>query len=157
MPSGCDQNSAGEYAPKHNPAAYYTDLGTTCGSQDVPLGTTPDLQAAFTFITPNLCNDMHDCSTATGDTWLSNEIPQILSSPQYRSGTTVVFITWDENDAGGQLVPAYVIAPSVAPGTRSAQPFTHYSLLRTVEQLLGLRPLLGQAASATGMQQAFNL
>jgi hypothetical protein len=157
MPSNCDQNSAGEYAVRHNPAAYYTELGATCGSLDIPLGPAPDLEARFTFITPNLCNDMHDCSTATGDSWLSAEIPKILSTPEYRSGSTVVFITWDENDSGGQLVPAYVIAPSVVPGTRSDQLFTHYSLLRTVEQLLGLSPLLGQAALATSMQQAFNL
>lgn len=158
MPSPCDQSSGGEYATKHNPAVYYTDVAGQCAGQDVPMNdAAPDVSARYTFITPNLCNDGHDCPTATADHWLSVEMPRILDSAQYRSGTTAVFITWDENDAGGSLVPMYVVAPSVVAGTRSAQPFSHYSLLRTAEELLGLTPLLGAAATAPSMRSAFHL
>ena len=157
MPSSCALTGGGEYAVRHNPPAYYTNIRGACAAQDVPLGPVPDLSARFTFITPNLCDDMHDCSTLTGDAWLEREMGQILSTAQYRSGSTAVFITFDENDAGGSLVPLYVVAPSVHPGTRSAAAFDHYSLLRTTEELLGLRPLLGRAASAASMAAAFNL
>jgi hypothetical protein len=157
MPTGCDGTSTGEYAVKHNPAAYYTNLGSACAAQDLPLGSTPDLTAPFTLITPNLCHDMHDCSTAIGDAWLAHEVPLILDSAIYRAGSTAVFITWDENDSGGTTVPTYVIAPSVPAGTRSGADFTHYSLLRTTEELLGLHPLLGGAATANSMTPAFNL
>ncbi|MGH9055556.1 MAG: alkaline phosphatase family protein [Acidimicrobiales bacterium] len=157
MPTNCDRSSAGEYATRHNPAVYYTALATACGGQDVPLGSVPDVSARFTFITPNLCDDMHDCSTATGDRWLSGEVPKILDSPQYRGGATALFITWDENDAGGSLVPTYVVAPSVRPGTRSGGAYDHYSLLRTTEEMLGLTPLLGSAASAPDMRRGFHL
>ncbi|MHB1534936.1 MAG: alkaline phosphatase family protein [Acidimicrobiales bacterium] len=157
MPTPCDRTSAGEYAAKHNPAVYYTDLGASCAALDQPLGATPDVSARFTFVTPNLCHDMHDCSTAAGDAWLSRVVPQVLDSPQYRAGHTVVFITWDENDAGGTRVPTYVIAPSVAPGTQVATPLDHYSLLRSTENLLGLHPLLGAAATARGLRSAFGL
>ena len=54
-------------------------------------------------------------------------------------------------------MPTYVIAPSVPSGTRIGEAFTHYSLLRTTEELLGLRPLLGSAATANSMTAAFNL
>ena len=147
MPGACDRGSAGRYAVKHNPAAYYTDLGASCTAQDVPLDARPpDISARFTLITPNLCDDMHDCSTAAGDTWLAGQMAQILDSPTYRAGATAVFVTWDENDSGGTTVPTYVIAPSVPPGARVATAFTHYSLLRTTEELLGLQPMLGAAA-----------
>jgi hypothetical protein len=136
---------------------YYTSLAASCAAQDVTLTTPPDLSARFTFITPNLCDDMHDCATAAGDRWLAGVVPQILSSPAYRAGTLVLFITWDENDAGGSLVPTYVVAPSVPKGTRSAAGFSHYSLLSTTEELLGLSPLLGAAASAPDMRAAFHL
>ncbi len=157
MPVACDRGSGGQYAVKHNPAAYYVDLGTSCTTQDVPLGSVPDVTSRFTVITPNLCHDMHDCSTATGDTWLAGELPLLLDSATYRAGHTAVFVTWDENDAGGRRVPTYVISPAVHPGTRSAASFTHYSLLRTTEQLLGLHPLLAAAATANSMAAAFNL
>ncbi|MBV9660663.1 MAG: hypothetical protein JO337_05855 [Acidimicrobiales bacterium] len=48
---------------------------------------------------------MHDCSTSAGDTWLSRIVPQILASAEYRAGATALFIVWDENDSGGDLVP----------------------------------------------------
>jgi hypothetical protein len=157
MPSDCDQTSGGEYALKHNPAPFYTTIAAECAIQDVPLTNPPDISARFTFITPNLCHDMHDCSTSAGDRWLSTEVPLILDSTEYRSGNTALLITWDENDSGGSAVPCYVIAPSVPPGTRSATAFNHYSLLRTTEEMLGLAPLLGRAASAPSMREAFHL
>lgn len=157
MPSNCDQHRGGDYAVKHNPAAYYTNVAAACRAQDVRLGPVPDLSARFTLITPNLCHDMHDCSTAAGDRWLASEVPQILDSPEYRAGSTALFITWDENDSGGSRVATYAIAPSVPPGTRSTAAFDHYSLLRTTEELLGLSPLLGRAATAASMTTAFHL
>jgi hypothetical protein len=44
----------------------------------------------------------------------------------------------------------------VPPGTAAGDAFTHYSLLRTQEELLGV-PLLGQAATAASMRAAFSL
>lgn len=158
MPSPCAHGSSGEYAVKHNPAAYYTGVSAGCRVQDVALDdSAPDLSARYTFVAPNLCHDGHDCSTATADHWLSVEVPLMLGSPQYRSGSTVLFVTWDENDSGGSLVPMFVVAPSVRPGTRSTSPFDHYSLLRTTEELLGLSPLLANGATAASMRAAFNL
>jgi hypothetical protein len=47
----------------------------------------------------------------------------------------------------------------ISPTTNSiadAAPYTHYSMLRTTEEILGL-PLLGGAQTATSMLNAFNL
>ncbi len=157
MPANCDLQSGGDYAVKHNPAAYFTSIRQACQGQDVSLTTPPDLSAAFTFITPNLCDDMHDCATSAGDSWLAREVPLLLDTPQYLSEQTVIFITWDESTGSTQQVPLLVIAPSVPRGARVAGFFNHYSLLHTTEQLLGLTPLLGAAASAPSMVSAFNL
>jgi phosphatidylinositol-3-phosphatase len=63
-----------------------------------------------------------------------------------------VFVTWDEGvDGSSNRVATVVLGPSVTPGTRTSTRFTHYSLLRTTEQLLGL-PLLGHAKAARGMR-----
>jgi len=157
MPTDCDPTPSGEYAVKHNPATYYTAIRSTCARQDVPLGRRLDLSAAFTIIVPDLCDDMHDCSAAVGDRWLATKVPKILRSAAYRAGDAALFITWDENDAGGWKVPLYVIAPTVHPGTRDATALNHYSLLRTTEEMLGLRPLLGAASGAASMGPAFGL
>jgi hypothetical protein len=153
MPGNCARTSRGLYAVRHNPAAYYTNVA--CDAQAVPLADPPDISARFTFVTPNLCNDMHDCSVAKGDAWMARWLPKMLNSRQYRAGTTAVFITWDEG-SGPNRIATFVIAPSTPRRTTSATTFSHYSLLRTTEEMLGL-PLLGQAASAASMRSAFHL
>lgn len=174
MPSNCDGSSSGEYKASHNPAAYYTTL-SGCASKDVSytqLAT--DLAGnalpAFSFVTPNLIDDMHNGTIADGDTWLSKNLPVILNSPEYKSGSTAVFITWDEGSGGypiedcddpgvtdtSCIVPTIVISPTTPAGTRSASFFDHYSLLATTEQLLGL-PKLASASSAPTMTAAFHL
>jgi phosphatidylinositol-3-phosphatase len=162
MPSNCYRSDSGNYAVRHNPAVYYTNYAE-CSTNDVPLGATPDLSADFTFITPNLCHDMHSnsCSgsgdvIAQGNAWLSTFVPTLLATPEYVSGSTVIFLTWDEDSgSSGNRIPTIVISPTTN-GVQSGTTFDHYSMLRTTLEILGL-PLFGDAATATSMLSAFNL
>jgi phosphatidylinositol-3-phosphatase len=162
MSGPCALTNSGDYAPRHNPAVYYTRVKGECATGDVPLTELPgDLRsgrlAAYTFIAPNLCSDEHDCGVSNGDAWLARWIPRLTSSAVYRRGATAIFITYDEDDRGeDNRVYTVVAARSVRPGTVSETPFTHYSMLRTNEQLLGLPPL-GEAATAASMAAAFHL
>ena len=172
MPSNCFGTNSGEYAVRHNPPPYFSTL-SGCTSFDVPypqLAT--DLSAgtlpAFSFVTPNVIDDMHDGTIQDGDTWLANNLPTIFNSSEYQSGSTAVFITWDEGEGGksnncalnttdvGCQVATIVASPSTAPGTTSGTLFNHYSMLKTTEDLLGL-PELGLASSNASIASAFNL
>ncbi|MBV9803337.1 MAG: hypothetical protein JO130_09115 [Solirubrobacterales bacterium] len=156
MPSPCEQSNSGEYAARHNPEAYYTNVGSDCRNYDVPFGSAPDISARFTFVTPNLVDDMHDGTISDGDNFLKSYVPALMATPQYQAGTTVIFITWDENDgSSGNQVPCIVISPYTH-GVKDSTPYSHYSLLRTTEELLGL-PLLGNAATANSMVANFGL
>jgi len=175
MPSACDHSNSGTYAVRHNPAVYYTTL-PGCSSNDVSFShLATDLAhnqlPAFSFVTPNLIDDSHDGTVADADKWLSRNLPTILNSSEYKNGSTVVFVTWDEGEGGHYAkgescatntsdischIAAVVLSPSTKAGTRSGTLFNHYSLLATAEQLLKLSKL-GQAASATTMTKAFNL
>jgi phosphatidylinositol-3-phosphatase len=167
MPSACALSDSGTYAVRHNPAAYFTGIRTDCAARDVPMGSTSsgafqsdlvnDRLPAFAFVTPNACNDMHDCSVSTGDAWLKVWLPAILSSPAYGRGRTALIVTFDEDDlTADNLVSTIVVAPSVPAGTTSEQAFDHYSLLRTTEEMLGLGQI-GNAATASSMRSAFHL
>jgi hypothetical protein len=154
MPGNCASGDSGEYAVRHNPETYYTNLGTECRRYDVPFGARPNLSARLTFVTPNLINDMHDGSIGDGDRFLQGYLPALMATPQYRARNTVIFITWDENEgSGGNQVPCIVISPFTH-RVRDRTRYTHYSLLRTTEALLGL-PFLGNARSATSMLGKF--
>jgi hypothetical protein len=160
MASPCQLSSAGRYAVRHNPAAYYVgaDDRAACQSDDLPFtALAADLAAnrlpSFAFVTPDLCHDTHDCGVGTGDAWLAGELPAILGSPAYRSGTTAVFVIWDEYTP----MPNVVMAPSVRPGTVVSMPVNHFALLRTTEELLGLSVFLGSAAAAPSLRAAFGI
>lgn len=173
MPANCAPANSGEYAVRHNPPPYYTTL-SGCATNDVPYSQlATDLAnntlPAFSFITPNLIDDMHDGTIADGDSWLASNLPAILNSPEYSGGSTAVFITWDEGTGGKNgedcvanttdpscQVATLVISPSTPAGATSATLFNHYSLLGTTEQLLGLPPL-GAASAYPTMTAAFNL
>jgi phospholipase C len=165
MPSPCLRADAGRYLMRHNPAVYFRHLRGSCRASDLPMGTPArgplrhalrkNILPAYTFLTPDACHDMHDCPKSAGDAWLRSWLPMILANRSYRNGQLVVFLTFDEGD-GDDHVATIVISPYVAPGTVSAVRFTHYSLLRTTQNLLGL-PLLGHARTAVGMRRAFRL
>jgi phosphatidylinositol-3-phosphatase len=167
MPSpGFKGGGSGDYAKRHNPAAYYTRIAKAYARNAVPLGTTrigalvSDLRRnrlrRYNFITPNLCNDEHDCDVATGDAWLRLWVSKIVRSPGYRKGGTALFITYDEGKGSDQRVYTVVVSPYTKPATVSAARFTHYSLLKTAETMLGVR-CLAQACQATSMRRPFGL
>ncbi len=172
-------NTVGLYDSLHNPALYYTDLTAECAVNDVPMGEpgqgnfAHDLATSlpsFSFITPNKCNDDHDCAVSVGDAYLQSLMGAITSSHEYRAGHTVVFITWDEGEGGvsndcaynttdiGCHVATLVVSPSTRPGTVSGVLYNHYSLLKSTEEIFRL-PLLGHAAdpSVSSMLPAFGL
>jgi hypothetical protein len=158
MPSNCAKADSGDYAVRHNPQAYYTNLGADCARYNVPLTDPPDLSARFTFVTPNLIHDMHNGTVADGDTWLSTFIPTVLTGAEYTAGAAAAFITWDEDDDfHGNHIPTLVIAPSVPPGTQVSVRLDHYAMLRATQEMLNLTHLLGSAATAADMRAAFNL
>src|SRR5262249_16826677 len=81
MPSNCDPTNSGNSAVRHNPPPYYSTLAG-CGTNDVPYtNLATDLAnntlPAFSFITPNLIDDTHNSTVATGDAWLSTNLDAI--------------------------------------------------------------------------------
>jgi hypothetical protein len=154
MPSPCFTGGwSGNYAMKHDPFMYYNDIRNNparCAAHVVPFsqfwgdmssGQVPN----FVWITPNMCNDMHDCSVSTGDAWLRSVVPTITGSGAFRN-SGALFITWDEGstssgccgDSWGGHVATLVISPRAIPGFRSSVAENHYGLLRTIEDAFRL-------------------
>ncbi len=160
MPVPCDRADAYPYMAKHNPAAYYTSLGASCAKQDLALPASPTFAARYTFVSPNMVHDMHDGTVSQGDAWLKAFVPKVINSAGYQANSTILLIVWDTDsnapNGNNNRAPAIIVAPQVKPGTASAVPFNHYSLLRLSEETLGL-PLLGGANTAMSMRAAFHL
>lgn len=170
MPSPCYTGPDTElYAKRHNPFLYFTDIVTNpdrCGkvvpfeqmADDVAAGTLP----TFVWITPDLCQDMHDCPIASGDQFLSEQVPTIIDQ---LGSNGVLFITFDEGDrkdtssccdlaAGGHVV-TLVVGPGVVPGTIVSTPIDHYSILQTIEDGFGLKRIHNARCTCTPSMSEF--
>jgi hypothetical protein len=171
--TNCPLTNVGLYAPKHNAMVFFDDVTNSLSSTSqnciqhvrpyTELAT--DLHnntvARYNFITPNLCDDMHNptgCATSdevrNGDTWLSTEIPKILASPAYQNNG-VILITWDESEGGDFPIGMIVLSPLAKPGYSNTIAYNHSSTLRTLQEIFGVTPLLGGAATATDLSDLF--
>ena len=157
LPSpGFTGGSSGRYAKRHDPFLYFRGVARSRARRDrvVPftwLGRDLARQRLpdFSLVVPNLCNDMHDCSVATGDAWLKAHVVPLLHSPALRGG--VVFVVFDEGTSetgGGGRIEALALGPTVRRGSRFARATNHYGLLRTIEDAWRL-PRLGFSRTGT--------
>jgi len=136
---------SGEYARKHNPWVNFTNVPPASNLVYNGFTATPPTLA---IVVPNLCNDMHDCSTQTGDTWLSKNVPAILKYNKKHDGLFI--LTWDEADPdanGKNQIATLLIGPMVKPGKYN-QDVDHYSILRTIEDIAGVACTAGACKAA---------
>jgi len=172
----CPLKDVNLYAAKHNPMVYFDDVtdnmdpnAAYCIAHERPFSElATDLKnntvAQYNFITPNLCNDMHDVvgcpsldQVKNGDTWLSEQVPMILASEAYKNGG-VLFITWDESDDNDQPIGMIVLSPLAKGGGYSNSiEYTHSSTLRTIQEIFNVKPFLGDAANATDLSDLFRV
>jgi hypothetical protein len=164
--NACPLDYVNQYAPKHNPMVYFTDVNggadpanAFCISHVRPYAElTSDLETnaapAYAFITPNQCNDMHDCGIAAGDAWLSREVPKILASKAYREGGAL-FIVWDESAGSNVPIGFIALSPLAKAGYASQVSYTHSSTLRSLQEIFGVAPFLNDAANAKDLADLF--
>jgi hypothetical protein len=162
MPAPCFTGAeSGLYVKRHNPFVYYDDVVSDSArcSRVVPLDRLSEDIAGhalprFVWISPDLCNDTHNCAVRTGDRFLSRLVPPLLRALG-RHG--VLFLVWDEGyelagccgRAAGGNVALVVAGPAARPGARSGLRYDHYSLLRTIEDAFGLPRLRNAACPCT--------
>jgi len=90
-----------------------------------------------------------------GDDWLASEVPKILNSAAYQNGGAL-FITWDEGDMDDGPIGMILLSQFARGGGYvSNRPFTHSSLLRTVQEIFHVGPPLGDAANAEDLLDLF--
>jgi len=171
-PGKCPIAEAYPYRTFHVPFLFFDDVvgdppsasAKRCLDHVVPLTQlASDLKSQSTpryaFIVPDMCDDMHDdCNTGDpirqGDEWLHTYVPQILSSAAYGAGG-VVFIAWDFSPTGYVPIGLIALSPKIRAGHASHAMFTTSSTLRTIQELLGVGPPLGDAANAQDLASLF--
>ncbi len=173
LPANLTTCTTVNYARKHCPWLDFTGIHASVSKDFSSFPTTP---AAFVslpsvaLVIPNLLDDMHSAATsggnplakevAQGDAWLRAHLNAYATWAVTHNSLLV--ITWDEDSSHYTMptsrtnginttppanrIPTLVIGAHVVPGSTSATAYTHYHLLRTLEDFYGLTPIGGSAS-----------
>lgn len=156
MPSngytGC---SSGTYARKHNS---WVDFGNVPASANLTYASFPSSSnyaslPTVAFVSPNLCNDMHDCSVATGDNWLRTHFDSYAQWAKVNN--SLLIVTFDEDDSLSQNHIWTAFAGAHIQAGTYAEKITHYTVLRTIESAYALTPI-GGAANVSPITDVWN-
>src|SRR5881409_3358003 len=138
--SGCSINP--DRGEDHFPFLSYTTItGNSARCANLHSGGPADVVAAlnagtnFIWFTPNDGHNMHDNSVASGDSWLQSWVPQLLSAMSGKHAT--LFLTYDEGYASPPLVYSGFSGPAAKQAYKSTTSYTHYSLLKLIEDVWG--------------------
>lgn len=175
----CPIAGSGFYAPKHDPFIFFQDVSGNppsktnayCAAHHKPFSAfAADLAAgdvaSYTFLTPDLCNDMHGASGCSngctggltlsqciggGDAWLAANVPPIITFLNAHGG--VLFIVWDE-PALASTTPFIVVGPHVKAGHASSVAVSHSSYLKSLQEIFGV-PVSSRVQSANDFADFF--
>jgi len=179
LPTGCVPGTC-VYVKRHNPFPYFTDVANSSEAlnivpftqlaTDIANGTLPN----YAFITPSVDDDGHDQPLSVANSWLQTNIaPLLASAPFQAGGDGLLIITWDEGkftdcrplttcpplpeNSGGGRIYTVIIGPQVKHGYQSPTTANHNSILRLIEQALGIASTgyVGGAATATDLTDIF--
>lgn len=155
LPSeGSTECRSGDYAQKHNPWFGFSNVPTsTAHTFDAFPGDYSTLPTV-SFVIPNLCNDMHDCSVTTGDKWLKANLKAYADWA--KNNNSLLLLTFDEdNKLSGNRIPTVLYGQPVKAGSTSGTTYNHYDVLRTLEDMYGT-PHAGNAANGQDISGIWN-
>lgn len=154
------------YVRRHCPLSYFSDVVNSNAERQnlVPFSQFPKDLAnnslpQYSFITPNICDDAHNCPLSTADTWLKTNIAPLINSATFKNGGLLV-IVFDEsasdNSHGGGRISWIAVSPQWSKaGYKSSTLYQHQNTLRLMLQGLGVRTYPGAAANANNMSEFF--
>jgi hypothetical protein len=126
------------YVRRHVP---WVDFSNVPAASHQPYSAFPKNYAklpTLAFVVPNLCHDMHDCPKAQADAWLRKEFaPYVTWAATHNS---LFILTFDEdNKTDGNHIATIIAGARVKPG-QYAPRLDHYYVLRTLQEMYGLKP-----------------
>jgi hypothetical protein len=98
--------------------------------------------ADFIEITPNLCDDGHDCSNPSVETFLqSSTMQSVISYVTNPAHNAILVLDWDESESTN-VHPMIVVAPpsTLATGHNIATQVDHSSFVRSMQMIFGVDP-----------------
>ena len=151
--AGSSVCGSGAYARKHAPWVDFASLPAAVNQPFTAFPSDYALLPTVSFVIPDLQHDMHDGTIGDADGWLRANLAGYASWS--RAHDSLLIITADEDDqSAGNHIPTLLYGAHVRRGSYP-QHVTHYSLLRTIEDMYRL-PAIGASAAAEPLRGLWN-
>ncbi|GGL93975.1 alkaline phosphatase family protein [Nakamurella endophytica] len=141
--TGC---ASGNYARKHSPWVNFPAVPASANQPMTAFPSDPSQLPRLAFVIPNLQNDMHDGTVAQADTWVRDKLDGYVQWAATHDSVLVLTFDEDDNKAGNRIATV-LHGAGIVPGDY-AERIDHYSVLRTIEDAVGVAPLGRSAATA---------
>jgi hypothetical protein len=148
----CTAGTSG-YARKHNPWVNFTNVPAADNQPFSAFPTDFTQLPTVSWVIPNLCDDMHDCSTATGDSWLKAHLDSYVQWAKTHNSLLITTFDEDDSSTSANQIATIFDGQPVKVGTYTEH-VDHFGVLRTIEDMYGL-PYAGAAANATSITDAW--
>jgi hypothetical protein len=159
LPSPCFVGTAspdGRYVRRHVPYLSLRRIQTNpprcariVNAAQLSIDLAQDALPQYSLYVPNLSRGGHATGIREADAWLQAFLTPLLFDPHFMRRTLLV-VTFDE-DSGSAANHVYtaLVGDMVQPGSINGNPYTHYSLLRLIEDNYGVGTLGREDAKAT--------
>lgn len=145
--------TSGNYARKHVPSTDFSDLVQRAVT--LPLTSFPidfNKLPTFSWVTPNLWDDMHNGPVSVGDAWVKKHLNAYAQWAKLHN--SLLIVTFDEDDRLGNNKVATIFYGAHIRVGNYAERIDHYRVLRTLEKMYGLSAL-GNAARRVPITDVF--
>ena len=137
------------YVRRHVPWVNFSNVPAASSQPYTALPNDYRKLPTLAFVIPNLCHDMHDCPKAQADAWLKREFARYVAWATTHN--SLFILTFDEDNGTDRNHIATIVAGAhVKPGRYPAR-VDHYHLLRTLQDMYGLKPI-GFSAKRTALR-----
>jgi acid phosphatase len=149
--------TSGNYALKHSPwiqalVSAGGNLPVTCDQPFTAFPTNYSTLPTVSFVIPNLIDDMHSATPASGDTWLNTNLSAYATYCQTASNNSLLIVQWDEDATGGaegngttvgntsdnHIATIFYGAGVITGQYPESGPINHYNILNTILSMYNL-------------------
>lgn len=134
--TGSDICSSGKYVERHNPTQAFSNVPASANKKWSDFPKNYSSLENVVCISPNLNNDMHDGSIEEGDTWIKNNLKDLIAWCKTHNSVFIVYCDEDDGTAKNHI-PVVAVGQPVKTGYKSTTYYDHYNWTKTILETYG--------------------
>jgi acid phosphatase len=134
--TGSDECYHKKYAERHNPTNCFSNVPANANKKWSDFPTNYSSLENVVCISPNLKHDMHDGSVAEGDTWVKENLGDLINWCKTHNSVFIIYFDEDHGSSDNHI-PVIVTGEPVKKGAQTSVYYNHYNWTHTLLEIYG--------------------